>query len=70
MAALRASSKSNQSRAALTGTSKEVTKPAEMAQDPLQGSIGIWVYIHFKGKKMWIKHDTANWHIALRNVRE
>jgi len=51
MATLRASAKPNQSCAALSGIS-EVTKPAEMAQDPLQGSTGIWVYIHFKGKKM------------------
>lgn len=33
------------------GMSEEDTKPSEMAQDPLQGSIGIWFYISFKEKK-------------------
>lgn len=70
MATLRASVKSDQSCAAPIGTSEEVTKPAEMAQDPLQGSIGIWFYIHFKGNNMWIKHFVADWRTALMNVKE
>lgn len=47
MATLQASAKSDQSRAALIGAS-EVTKPAEMAQDPLQRSIDIWVLYPFQ----------------------